>query len=57
MNKEEWISRCAVRFQQRGDMAADEATKNAEASLENLGNDLTENPEDAADEDLTRWQD
>lgn len=57
VTKTEWLSRCAARFQQRGCMELNEAMKVAEASLENLDNDLTENPEDAADEDLTRWQD
>lgn len=57
MDKNEWMARCAARYQQRAGMEAGEAMQAAEASLENLGNDLTENPEDAADEDLTCWQD
>lgn len=56
ITKTEWLSRSAARFQQRCGMEATEAMKVAEASLENLDSDLTENPEDAADEDLTRWQ-
>lgn len=56
MTKEEWLNRCAARYQQRSGMEAGEAMKAAEASLENLDNDVTENPEDAADEDLTCWQ-
>ena len=57
MTKAEWIARCAARYKQRSGMAADEAQNAAESSFENLGNDLSESPEDAADEDLTRWQD
>ena len=57
MDKKEWLTRCAERYQSRAGMEAGEAMQAAEASLENLDNDLTENPEDAADEDLTCWQD
>lgn len=57
ITKNEWLTRCAARYQQRAGMDADEARQAAESSLENLDDDLTENPEDAADEDFTCWQD
>lgn len=53
---DEWVMRCAARYQQRGGMAPKEAVSAAEASLENLDGDISENPEDAADEDMTCWQ-
>lgn len=57
MEKEEWIRRCAARFEQRGGLHLNQARDFAEACLENLDGDLTENPEDAADEDMTYWGD
>lgn len=57
INQEEWIQRCAARFEVRASMGKDEAIRCAEACLENLGGDLTESPEEAADEDLTCWGD
>lgn len=57
MTKEEWLARCAARYQTRAGMETTEAMQAAAASLENLDGDLTENPEDAADEDLTCWHD
>lgn len=54
---DEWVMRCAVRYQQRGGMNPKEAVNAAESSLENLDGDISENPEDAADEDMTCWQD
>lgn len=57
MEERHWIRRCADRFMQKAGMADEDAIGCARASLENLDGDLAENPEDAADEDLTRWQD
>lgn len=56
ISKDEWLQRCAARYQHRAGIEASEAMSCAEASLENLDGDLTENPEEAADEDLTCWQ-
>lgn len=57
MDKEEWIRRCAARYEERAGLHCLQACDIAEACLENLDGDLTENPEDAADEDLSYWHD
>ncbi len=57
MNKEEWLTRCAARFATRGGLHLKQARDFAEAALENLNGDLTENPEEAADEDMSYWTD
>ena len=56
MDKEEWLTKCAARFETRGGLHLKQARGFAEAALENLDGDLTENPEEAADEDMTRWE-
>lgn len=55
MDEQHWLRRCADRFMQRAGMSDEDAMGCARACFENLGNDLTENPEDAADDDLTYW--
>lgn len=57
MDENEWLSRCAAQYMKRIGMSEEDARDAAKAALENLDNDLTENPEDAADEDLSYWQD
>lgn len=57
MDKHEWIARCASRFSERGGMDIAAAKGSAEACLENLDGDLTESPEDSADEDMACWSD
>lgn len=56
MDKEEWLMKCAARFETLGGLHIKQARDFAEAALENLDGDLTENPEEAADEDMTRWE-
>lgn len=57
MKREEWIARCAARYAERGGLGAVQAKEFAEISLEGIDGDLTENPEDTADEDMTCWSD
>ena len=57
MDKEEWLTKCAARFEARGGLNLEKARYFAEASLENLDFDLTEDPEDAADEEMSCWTD
>lgn len=57
MDKQEWLNRCAARFSGRGGLEHKEAIEAAKACLENLGGDLTESPEDSADEDMSCWSD
>lgn len=55
MTQEEWIARCAARLNSRSGMPVDEAKDVAESCLENLDYDLSESPEDAADEEMSCW--
>lgn len=57
MNREEWLTRCAARFEVRAGMHLTEARGFAEAVLENLNDDTSESPEEAADEDMSCWTD
>lgn len=62
MTREEWELRCARRFQDVGGLEAGEAAafaKNcAETQIEDVGDDVSEweNPEDAADTDISYWE-
>lgn len=55
MTRAEWVGRCAARFADRGGLAAPLAEDHAAACLESLNSDLTESPEDSAD-DMSCWQ-
>lgn len=55
MNKQEWLDRCAAQFLKRVSINAEDAMAFAEACLEFVQNDLTEPPEDAADEEMSNW--
>lgn len=55
ITKEEWIQRSAARFKDRGGLTEEEAREQAKASFETVNGDLSENPEDAADEDMSYW--
>jgi len=56
MTKELWLKRCSARLRAKiPDMDISESDGIAEACFENLDNDLTEHPEDAADEELSCW--
>lgn len=57
MDKEEWLTTCAARFETRAGLNLELARSFAEASLEVVDGDLTENPEDAADEEMSCWTD
>jgi hypothetical protein len=55
LTKEQWIERCAKRLQEVAHLDAGMAHYIAESQLENLRGDLTENPEDAADDEISYW--
>lgn len=57
MEKQEWLDKCAAQFVARGGMTAPEAVLSAEACLEFCDSDLTEDPVDAADEEMSNWGD
>ena len=54
-DKQAWVSRCADRYVEQSKCDRDLAESMAEASLENLAGDLTEDPIEAADEDMSCW--
>ncbi len=55
ITREEWLNRCAARLVLRAELTPAVARDIAEAQLENIKDDLTENPEDMADEELSCW--
>ncbi len=55
LTREEWLTRCAARLEDRAAVHPTTARDIAESQLENLDDDLTENPEDAADEEISNW--
>lgn len=57
MEKQEWLDLCTSRLMRRGGLNPEQARHHAEACLENINGDLTESPEDSADEDMSRWGD
>lgn len=65
MTKDEWISRCAARYQERAGLASEQAKEAAEACFDaesgEPGFELSElvgyRPEDSADEDMNCWTD
>lgn len=58
MTKDEWISRCAARFVSRSDLGDIRAREYAEACYDNSGaEDFADDPEGAADEDMSCWSD
>lgn len=57
ISREDWLNRCAARLIERAALTREVALDIAEAQLENIKEDLTENPEDMADEELSCWGD
>lgn len=58
LTKDEWIIRCADRLALVIDwMTLSQREELAEICLDACDNDLSESPEDAADEELSCWQD
>lgn len=53
--EEQWLSRCAARLQERAELNPVVAMDIAKSQLENLNGDLTENPEEAAEAELSYW--
>lgn len=52
-----WLKKCAARFQERAGVSEKEARSLAKSQLENLKGDLTEDPVDAADDEMSCWTD
>jgi hypothetical protein len=55
LTREQWLERCAARFRSVAAMKPELARSFAETQLESLKDDLTENPEDAADDEMSYW--
>jgi hypothetical protein len=55
MDKQEWLRKCATRFAERSGTHPDDAEYDAEMCREMLGGDLAEDPEEAADEEMSNW--
>ena len=55
LTREQWLARCAARFREVAAVETPGDMELAEAQLENLKDDLTENPEDAADDEMSYW--
>ncbi|MEO5712583.1 MAG: hypothetical protein ABIT37_03770 [Luteolibacter sp.] len=55
ITREEWLVRCAAHLRSLTDVPSDTAMDIAESQLENLNDDLTENPEAAADDEISSW--
>jgi len=62
MTKEEWLKRCAARFQERGGLTHEQSVEVAEACLESqddpgfVFSELADySPESCADEDMSNW--
>lgn len=55
ITKDEWLTRCAKRLTELGGLEPEVAHEVAETQFENVGEDLTESPEDAADEEMSYW--
>lgn len=55
ITREVWLQRCVARLMERAGLGRDDAMLLAESQLENLKDDLSENPEDAADDELSYW--
>lgn len=58
LTRGQWLKRCAAVFIQEGLVGPDFATEMAEICLnDTFEGDLTENPEDAAREEMSYWAD
>ena len=55
LSRETWIARCAARFKKRAGVDDPTAKDMAEAQLENVNDDLTSYPEEAADDEMSYW--
>ena len=63
MTKDEWIARCAARYQERAGMTPEQANEAAKACFEaesgetEFSEAVEYRPEDCADEDMSCWTD
>jgi hypothetical protein len=56
LTEEEWLTRFAARLMQRAEVAKETADQCAVASLPGYRDDFSEEPEEAADEELSYWE-
>lgn len=56
IDKGAWVERFAARMLKESEMPMEEGRKWAEVALENLDGDLSESPEDAADDEMSCWE-
>lgn len=58
ITREAWLQQCSDRFMQRvRDITRNQASEFAEVCLENIDGDLSEDPVECADEDMSYWTD
>ena len=57
MRSEEWLKRCANRLKELAKLSDDEASDMANALLDGLDGDTTEDPEVVADDELSHLTD
>lgn len=57
MEKEEWLKRCEAQFDKRVQDDKANWKDAAEACYESMYEDFQEDPEDAADEEMSNWDD
>lgn len=55
LTREQWLARCAAHFQKVAALDESLAIDMAKAQLETLKGDLSENPEQAADDEMSYW--
>ncbi len=57
MDREEWLTRCAARYETRAGLHLNVARELAEIALDSVDGDLSQCPEDGADADMDEWTD
>lgn len=57
MDKQEWIKRCSKRFMERAGMTSIEADGYAQTMHAEWSEDFADDPEGAADEEMSCWDD
>lgn len=52
---EQWLERCASRFMAIAGLTPELSMEMAKSQLENINGDLKEDPEQAADDEMSYW--
>ena len=58
LTKEDWIARCAARFAEKTapmQLSTEDCLEVAKICWDGIGRDLSESPEDCADEVMSEW--